>query len=179
MSGALGARRFGVQDGAVLTGVQLAPLPFGLMVVEFAGCGALGNGGKLAGLHGSDRYASPGAPSASPRRWRSKGFPGPECAGTVPDLPCPLDGDTPGRGAYRPPTKRDAQGGPAERFEAPLGGSRLVLVSGVGGTFPARPFSRREKRERGSPSSLLPQAFSSPHPTVPTCRPTPLTPYLH
>ena len=42
--GALGARRIGVQDGAVLTSVQVAPLPFGLVVIEFAGRSALGAG---------------------------------------------------------------------------------------------------------------------------------------
>src|SRR5260370_1070458 len=44
MSRALGARRLGVEDGAVLAGVQVAPLSLGLMVIELAGGTALGTG---------------------------------------------------------------------------------------------------------------------------------------
>jgi hypothetical protein len=33
-----------MQDGAVLTSIQVPPLPFRLMVVQWAGCGALGTG---------------------------------------------------------------------------------------------------------------------------------------
>jgi hypothetical protein len=44
VSRAPGAGRLGVQDGAVLTGIQVAPLPCGLMVIDFTGCAALGTG---------------------------------------------------------------------------------------------------------------------------------------
>jgi hypothetical protein len=44
MGGALAARRVGMRDGAVLTSIQAPPLPFGLVVVQWAGCRALGTG---------------------------------------------------------------------------------------------------------------------------------------
>ena len=127
MRGALAARRFGVQDGVVLAGVQVAPLALALMIVWLAGRSTLRTRptGYLFG--GQDGCAPREDPTASPRRPHTKGS---RCLGSARkdrNLPYGLDGDAWPWGA-------DSSGAAAAASAIP------ALESALGVAFLAEPY---------------------------------------
>src|SRR6266496_3166949 len=162
-----------LQDGAVLAGVQVAPLALGLMVVQFAGYGALGTRPSGQVIMGQIDVHLLGCRLQVHRGNAPGAFDGQNTPVKFPIF----HGYWMDRHAVgvHGPAKRGGihKGGSAERFETPLVGGAACFWR-RGGNPPAPAFPRRGKRERGRPPSLLPDAIAYPlRPEPPSSRPPP------